>query len=671
MPTINVLPKNLADLIAAGEVVERPSSVIKEFVENSIDAGAKSIIVEINCGGKTFIRVTDNGCGIAREDVKKAFLSHATSKIKSADDLEGIATLGFRGEALASVCAVSRVEMLTKPAGEEFGTRYVIEGGEEVLIDDAGCPDGTTLIVRDLFYNVPARMKFLKKDVQEGNQVATVLERVALSHPEISFRFLRDGKLQFLTPGDGELKSAIYALFGDDFSQSLTPVSFSQDGITVSGFTSKPAFGQSSRAKQIFFVNKRYVKIPIFVTALETAYKNAMLVGKFPPCVLFLDMPYTAVDVNVHPAKTEVRFSDEKRIFDCIYRAALGAIEGVTARPQVTLSEAKIFSPLKLQGEQLTINGVTKRNTAENEELPFDKAEKPESENPQKISFKFREYGTPVTGRDNVFRDSDNGEKAFDFLLDEYMKPKESVKEYAVLDYEESVNTPSNENDFGASKSSVNFESVADKSPEQETFESVDEKSCVYSEIPEFRIIGEAFKTYIFAELEGKLLLVDKHAAHERIIFNRLKENASSSQQLLLQPQAVRLSADLYEAVMENLDILYEAGFDISDFGDNTVKVSACPSELTDENISDTLEEIAQYLSMNIKTVMPEKLDWIYHSAACRAAVKAGNDTSLPEMEELIKYLLSHDEIKCCPHGRPVAVEISKYELEKYFKRIV
>lgn len=680
MPTINVLPKNLADLIAAGEVVERPSSVIKEFVENSIDAGAKSIIVEINCGGKTFIRVTDNGCGIAREDVKKAFLSHATSKIKNADDLESIATLGFRGEALASVCAVSRVEMLTKPAGEELGTRYVIEGGEELLIDEAGCPDGTTLIVRDLFYNVPARMKFLKKDVQEGNQVASVLERVALSHPEISFRFLRDGKLQFLTPGDGELKSAIFAVFGDNFSESLTPVSFSQDGITVSGFTSKPAFGQSSRAKQIFFVNKRYVKVPIFVTALETAYKNAMLVGKFPPCVLFLDMPYTAVDVNVHPAKTEVRFSDEKRIFDCIYRAALGAVEGVTKRPQVTFSEAKIFSPQKLRGEQLTIGSAAGINTYEEKAETFEKTQNPASGNSQKVSFKFREYGTPVTGRDNVFRDSDNGEKAFDFLFDEYMKPKESVKEYSVPDTseyrasknEESDSLSSDESTYESSFDSAIFEEPKEeKLPESPHLDDGGETGAVYSPVPEFRIIGEAFKTYIFAELQGKLLLVDKHAAHERIIFNRLKENASSSQQLLLQPQAVRLSPDLYEAVIENLDILYEAGYDISDFGDNTVKVSACPSELTDENISDTVEEIAQYLSMNIKTVMPEKLDWIYHSAACRAAVKAGNDTSLPEMEELIKYLLSHDEIKCCPHGRPVAVEISKYELEKYFKRIV
>lgn len=685
MPAINVLPKNLADLIAAGEVVECPASVIKEFVENSIDAGATSVVVEIGCGGKTFIRVTDNGCGIERGDVKKAFLSHATSKIKTADDLDNISTLGFRGEALASVCAVSRVEMLTKPEGEEFGTRYVIEGGEELLTDDAGCPKGTTLIVRDLFYNVPARMKFLKKDVQEGNKVSSVLERVALSHPEISFRFLRDGKLQFLTPGDGELKSAVYAVFGREFSDSLAPVSYSQDGITVTGFTSKPAYGQSSRAKQVFFVNKRYVKIPVFITALETAYKNAMLVGKFPPCVLFLEMPYSAVDVNVHPAKTEVRFSDEKRVFDCIYRAVLGALGKDTTRPQVSFSNSKIYSPPKDEGEQLSFATGSTVLHAEAAGLKASSSEKG-SIGEQKVTFKFKEYGNPITGRSDVFRASDNGEKAFDFLMDEYMKPKESVREYTLEGNGSAEKSePLAEETLSLNKDEprlINYVSVTQggerlEKHNEEPFKSAEVQGkrnsieASLGAVPEFRIIGEAFKTYIFAELSGKLILVDKHAAHERIIFNRLKENASSSQQLLLQPQAVRLSAEQYEAVLENLPLLYDAGYDISDFGVNTVKVSACPVELVNENLQLLIEEIAQYLSMNIKTVMPEKLDWIYHSAACRAAVKAGNDTSLPEMEELVRQLLIHDEIKCCPHGRPVAVEISKNELEKYFKRIV
>lgn len=670
MPVINVLPKSISDLIAAGEVVESPASVIKEFVENSIDAAAKRIVVEINCGGKTFIRVTDDGCGIEKGDVRNAFLSHATSKIKTADDLDRISTLGFRGEALASVSAVSRTEMLTKPRGVEFGTHYITEGGEEVLFDDAGCPDGTTLIVRDLFYNVPARMKFLKKDVQEGNRVAQIMERVAVSHPEISFRFIRDGKLQFVTPGDGELKTAVYAVFGKEFSESLVPVDYSQDGISVSGLTSKPAYGKNSRSQQIFFVNGRYVKIPLFITALEAAYKNSMLVGKYPPCVLFVTMPYSAVDVNVHPAKTEVRFSDDKRVFDCIYRAALGAVSADVSRPQVNFSKAKVFALQKETGEQLSIKTVTGE-------------ESPEVVVPPKKSYRFLEYGSPVTGSENTFRAPEKDEKTFDFLAGEYMTPKESVRTYSVsfsqnessFDAKEELPKEEQKTSVAVSTEEEKEEAFsyqydsAEKTHEEheETEELVKEKEP----LPDFRIIGEAFKTYIFAELQGKLLLVDKHAAHERILFNKLKSEAEVSQQMLLQPIAVTLSLEDYDAVLQNLSLLYDAGYDVSDFGNRTVKVSACPVELVGENLDGIINEIAHYLSQNIRTVMPEKLDWIYHSTACRAAVKAGNDTSLQEMEQLIKYLLAHDEIKCCPHGRPVAVEISKYELEKYFKRIV
>lgn len=660
MPVINVLPKSISDLIAAGEVVESPASVIKEFVENSIDAGSSKIAVEINCGGKTFIRVTDDGCGIEKSDVRNAFLSHATSKIKTADDLDRISTLGFRGEALASVSAVSRIEMLTKPRGTEFGTHYVIEGGDEALFDDAGCPDGTTLIVRDLFYNVPARMKFLKKDVQEGNRVAQIIERVAVSHPEISFRFIRDGKLQFVTPGDGELKTAVYAVFGREFSDSLVSVDYSQDGISVTGLTSKPAYGKNSRSQQIFFVNGRYVKIPLFITALEAAYKNSMLVGKYPPCVLFVSMPYSAVDVNVHPAKTEVRFSDDKRVFDCIYRAALAAISTDAGRPQISFSKARVFAPQRETGEQLTLNMSASE-------------ESPEVLTPPKKSYRFLEYGTPVTGSETTFRAPDKNEKNLDFLADEYMTPKESFRTYSVsFSQSAAENKGEKVQEDIALKTGEPDENPVDfdcsKTQDLSEKENVTVGSAA---IPDFRIIGEAFKTYIFAELYGKLLLVDKHAAHERILFNRLKSEASVSQQMLLQPVAVTLSAEGYDAVLQNLSLLYDAGYDVADFGNRTVKISACPVELVGENLDEIINEIADYLALNIKTVMPEKLDWIYHSTACRAAVKAGNDTSLHEMEQLIKYLLAHDEIKCCPHGRPVAVEISQHELERYFKRTV
>lgn len=652
MPAINVLPKNIADLIAAGEVVERPSSVIKEFVENSIDAGSKKIIVEISCGGKSYMRVTDDGCGISRQDVKKAFLSHATSKIKSAEDLDMISTLGFRGEALASICAVSRVELLTKPSDSELGTRYVIEGGEEILLDDAGCPTGTTILVRDLFYNIPARMKFLKKDVQEGNYIASLLERIAISHPEISFKFIRDNKLQFTTPGNGDLLKTVYSVFGGEFTESLLPVLYEQNGVKVSGFVSKPLNAKNSRTLQIFYVNNRYVKIPLFVTALETAYKNSVMSGKFPPCVLFTEVPFSAVDVNVHPSKTEVRFFEEKKIFDAIYQATVTALQQDVKRPTVDVSKARFFINSTEKGEQLPLKSSFPQKTEFVSE-------------PKKQTFVIKEYGNSVSNTDTVLLSPKNDEHAvLDFLEDEYLKPKETVKSYDISDNPEIEhnNTETTNTDVTAG-----VDEAAKETPEISDHGT----QTVLEDIPEFTVIGEAFKTYIIAELNGKILLVDKHAAHERIIFNRLKENASFSAQLLLQPVIVNLSADEYDAVLENTDLLYEAGYDVSDFGNRSVKVSSCPVELIDEDISGLITEISEYLSVNIKTVIPEKLDWIYHSSACRAAVKAGNFTSKDEMHQLVEHLLKHNEIKCCPHGRPVAVEISKYELEKLFKRIV
>ncbi|MBQ6837472.1 MAG: DNA mismatch repair endonuclease MutL, partial [Clostridia bacterium] len=413
MPRINVLPKNIADLIAAGEVVERPSSVIKEFVENSIDAGSKNITVEIQNGGKTYIRVTDNGCGIERDDVSKAFISHATSKIKDIVDLDAISTLGFRGEALASVCAVSRVEMLTKTEDADVGTRYVIEGGEEKLIDDAGCPVGTTLVVRDLFYNIPARLKFLKKDVQEGNYIASIVEKIAVSNPSISFKFIREGKLQFSTPGDGNLKSAIYAVFGKDFTENLLPVENSQNGITVKGFTTKPTSCRSSRSMQIFYVNNRYVKSVVFLSALEAAYKNSIMVGKYPGCVLFIDLPFEAVDVNVHPAKTEVRFYDEKRIFDCIYNGVLSAITDDKSRLQATFSTAKAFMKPAEKGEQLKFN-----------DIPVVKSDEPVAETKTEKTVFVKEFGN-ISGSDGVTLNSPEKDepRQLDFLKDSIEKP--------------------------------------------------------------------------------------------------------------------------------------------------------------------------------------------------------------------------------------------------------
>ncbi len=650
MPRINVLPKNIADLIAAGEVVERPSSVIKEFVENSIDAGSTKIIVEIQNGGKTYMRVTDNGCGIERDDVPKAFISHATSKINAVSDLDAIATLGFRGEALASVCAVSKVEIMTTAQGFTVGTRYVIEGGEEKLIDDAGSPVGTTIIVKDLFYNIPARLKFLKKDVQEGNYIAAVLERIALSNPHIAFKFIRDGKLAFQTPGDGNLKSAVYAVFGKEFTAQLLPVNGEHSGIKVHGFVTKPTAGRGNRSMQTFFVNKRYVKSVIFLTALENAYKNSIMVGKYPGCVLFLDMPYETVDVNVHPAKTEVRFFEEKRVFDAVYNTVLSTLNADFSRPQATFNEAKAFVEPAQKGEQLKITDVAPAPV---------KTER---------SFIIKEFGKPVTGHEDKVKAPENKEpKQFDFLKEQYFKPQIKIVEEntakPVIEVEKTETVS-----IAPKTESVEKVNVTVEVKEDAEVVKIEENQPV---IPEFRYIGEAFNTYLMAEIEGKLVIIDKHAAHERILFEKFKAQAKGESQMMLMPVSVNLTADEYSAVLDNIDLLEKAGYEVSDFGDRCVKVSACPPELVNENIDEILTEIAGYLSKNIKTVMPEKLDWIYHSMACRAAVKAGNFTSSYEAEKFVGILLADKNIRYCPHGRPVMVEMTKRELEKQFGRII
>ena len=680
MPRINVLPKNIADLIAAGEVVERPSSVVKEFIENSIDAGSKKIVVEIKNGGKTYLRVTDDGCGIEREDVRNAFVSHATSKISSVTDLDSISTLGFRGEALASVSAVSKVDLMTSTPDSSVGTRYVIEGGIEQLLDDAGSPVGTTIVVKDLFYNIPARLKFLKKDVQEGNYVATIVERIALSNPDISFRFIRDGKIAFQTPGDGNLKSAVYAVFGKQFTSDLLPVEGEHNGIKVHGFITKPTAGRGNRAMQTFFVNKRYVKSVVFLSAIESAYKNSIMIGKFPACVLFVEMPFETVDVNVHPAKTEVRFYDEKRVFEAVYNACLSTLNADKIRPQVTFSTAKAFVEPAVKGEQLKLNEVA----------PVTKTE-------AKRSFIVKEFGNPVTGSENKVASPDKKEpETLDFLKDEYLKPKvkvitEPVEEKSSenshtlkITFSDNSNseknTENNSNTDSITEEQVLTEGlktetvIEEKCIDSKTDNRIEEKESVNDNIPvvpDYKYIGEAFNTYLIAETENKIVLIDKHAAHERMLFNKFKGQMAGESQMMLFPVTVNLSDDEYSAVIENTELLLKAGYDVSDFGDRCVKVSACPPELIEENIDEIIVEIAGYLSNNIRTLMPEKLDWIYHSMACRAAVKAGNFTSRYEAELFVGKVLGDENLRYCPHGRPVLVEMTKRELEKQFGRIV
>ena len=631
MPKIRVLPKHIADLIAAGEVVERPASVIKELMENSIDAGATSLTVEIKRGGVTYMRVTDNGCGIAREDIANAFKSHATSKVESEEDLLSIGTLGFRGEALASIAAVSKVEILTCPPDEDIGTIYKIEGSEEKLIDDAGCPKGTTIIVRDIFFNTPARMKFLKKDVTEGNSVAAVVDRLAMSHPEISIRFIRDDKQVLVTKGDGKLSGAVYSVFGKDFTNTLVETEYELDGIKVSGLLALPAAARANRAMQFFFLNGRLVKSVTVQAALEQAYKNSIMVGRFPACVLNIETPLEFVDVNVHPSKTEVRFENEKRVFDAVYYAVKSALEEKDRPNKIDLTR------MNLQKEQQPF--------AKESSKKYEQTSMPEL---PKRNENFWATKLPETKSDKSLLP---GDKVATQLPDEGEK-LEPPKEYKRSD-------------------GIKLHRPAEPDASLLPGEKVSVQQTDEGNAPDFRVIGEAFDTYILVECEGKILLIDKHAAHERMLFEKLKSEAEPvKSQVLLTPQTVTLSKEEYSAVLSNAEVLKDAGFDIGDFGAGTVVVREVPVMLIDDDITALVEEMAGYL-LDSKAPVPEKLDWIYHNTACRAAIKGGDKTTRYELDDFVGKLLSNPQIRYCPHGRPVLIEMSRTDLEKQFGRIV
>ncbi len=621
MPKINVLAKNVAELIAAGEVVERPASVIKELVENSIDAGSTAITVEIKNGGISYIRITDNGCGIEKNDVPLAFLRHATSKIKEDYDLNSISTLGFRGEALAAVSSVSRVEMLTCFEDEEIGTHFVIEGGEQLDYYEAGCPKGTTIIIRDLFYNTPARMKFLKKDVSEANACAAVIDRIALSHPEIAFRFIRDGKQTLNTSGDGKIKSAVYSVLGREFSNSLIEVEGDNNGITVSGLVCKPVFCKPTRNNQFTFLNGRLVRSGTIIAAVEQAYKNSSMIGKFPSFVLYVNIPFDAVDVNVHPAKTEVRFSDEKRIFECVYATVKNALTVGDTRPEIKLSTP---TPAFNRFERMTTEEFkqTAIKTEYKPKIVEYEPVLPKQETLQKLRF---ETSEKPTFADTYSYVGDNGQKT----EPKYTPIAKTDKQVII---------------------------------EKEIDEIIDEK-------PNVKVIGQAFNTYIIAQMGDSIFMIDKHAAHERILFNKLKSEHKTEVQALLTPITANLQKDEYNAVVENLDLLLKAGFEIDDFGASTVIVRAIPTTLVGENINSLLSEMAESL-IKTKSVSIEREENLFHTVACKAAIKAGSITTTCEMQSLAETVLLSKEILYCPHGRPVAYEIKKRELEKQFGRI-
>ena len=630
MGVINVLSKQVAELIAAGEVIERPSSVIKELVENAIDAGAKNITVEIQNGGVTFMRVTDNGIGIEREDVRNAFLRHATSKILKEDDLDSIATLGFRGEALASICAVSRVDILTKNINEDEGTRYVIEGGEEQAFEPAGCPQGTTFVVRDLFYNVPARMKFLKKDVAESNNVASLMDRMALSHPDISFTFIRDGKPIMKTSGNGDLQTAIFQVFGRQFADGLIKAEYELNGVKMTGYVSKPvSANRASRNMQVFFVNGRYVKTKTAMAALEQAYSGCIMSGKFPACVMNIEIDCSNLDVNVHPAKLEIRFTNEKPIYDCVYYGVKSAIMSYDTR---NVQSAEEFTPVS----------------------------KPVYTKPSSMEV---QMDLPQKEEENIFIPETSGFSAF--------FNEEKPKDIPVTAQIKQVNLAE---EFGKTDFKVEEDESLDffaHIQEQETIEPVVEETLKKPEKP-IKYIGEAFRTYIIIEYdEDRIMFIDKHAAHERLIYEQLKKNdPSTAPQMLLEPITVTLDKEEYSTVLENKDMLMQAGFDVGDFGNGRIIIRSVPLLLEKLDITEEFMEISEYLQRHKKVILSEKMEWIYQNTACRAAIKAGNVNSEEELINLVLELERNPEVRYCPHGRPIYFFMSRHDIEKNFKRI-
>ena len=654
MPQIQCLPPHVADLIAAGEVVERPASVMKELLENAIDAGASAIVAEIERGGLTYIRITDNGCGIPAEQLPTAFLRHATSKLRSAADLAAIGTLGFRGEALAAIAAVSRVDIFSRSAGEDMGAALHLEGGIPGQTEPTGCPEGTTICVRDLFYNTPARMKFMKKDSAEGTAVSGVVQHLALSHPDVSFKLIRDGQEVLHTPGDGQLLSAVYAAMGRDFALGLLPISGSGGDVKVEGFVTKPLNGHGSRGKQVFFVNDRFVKSQLLTAALEEAYKNQLLKGRFPGCVLHVTLPTDMVDVNVHPAKTVVKFVSDKTVFDAVYYTILDALNAEKA-PQRAEKEPSFFQKMTAQEFKA-------------------KAAAPVEEKKPLGSFVSRPAALATK---NVIRDS-APTKAADsvpamaqrphsaetvYVRDVAAQPEQPIVTASPLTGRTYEITPPEKAETPAEviPEPVQEAIPMPQEPEQQTMEPVKEAP--------WRMVGEVLKTYIVCEDgERNVWLIDKHAAHERMRFDALKaRTAPPMRQLLLTPAAVTLTAEEYDAVLENLELLARCGFLCEDFGDGAVLLREVPDDVRAEDGAATLEELAQKLTVH--RAEPETLrDEVLHTVACKSAIKAGMTSDPAELRALVEKVQS-GEVKYCPHGRPVAVQLTEYQIEKMFKR--
>ncbi len=672
MAVINVLDKHTAELIAAGEVVEKPASVVKELVENSIDAGARNILVDIENGGIKKILVQDDGCGIDSEYVATAFIRHATSKISGKEDLNSIASLGFRGEALASIASVSKVTLITKTEQQDFAVEYVVEGGEEISIEIKPFVNGTRFIIRDLFYNTPARMKFLKKDATEAGYINEILTNLALSHPDIAFTFKKDGKEVFNTPGDGNLKNTIACLFTTSFANEVCSVDYSDGKYSIKGYTTFPHYSRQSRNMQFVFINGRFVKNKTIIAAVENAYKGTVMVGKFPGYVLNVEMPFDCVDVNVHPAKTEVRFANDSEIFTAVYRAVKSALSENTDIKQVNIKntvQTKFF---------VDTENIKQQSFAETikTETPQPKQEFKLNINKPKETFKTvsaQEFKENYLGSTNVVR----SDSSFTPYVSD--TSQNTVKSFRKQD----IFIPFE--DMEDKKDSVNTETVVTQTPILEKTEAdVTEDITVTAEIAEktqentnsdneflydIRVIGEIFNTYILCQVEESLVIIDKHAAHERLLYEKLKKTQNNDNQMLLVPVGVNLSAKEKEAIMDNIKLLDESGFIIEDMGLNGVMVRAVPLNISSDDPQSLIEEIAHNLSEGDGSPVTEKQEWILHSVACRSAIKAGDKATEYELKQLVNDIKTQKIPLYCPHGRPVIISLTKKEIERQFGR--
>lgn len=660
MGRINVLEKQVAEMIAAGEVVERPSSIAKELLENAIDAGASVITAEIRGGGIRYLRVTDNGCGIDRDDVPRAFLRHATSKVRESGDLNHIMTMGFRGEALASIAAMCRVEMITRTAEEMAGTCCVIEGGEQISLEDTGCPAGTTIVIRDVFYNTPARMKFLKKDVTEGNSVQAVVEKAALAEPGISFRFLRDGVMKLQTPGDGDPLSAVRAIFGREFAQKVLPVRYSYGSLSLEGLVCYPEIARASRSMQNFFINRRFVHSKTCMAAIEEAYKGILMTGKFPACILYLTVPPQAVDVNVHPAKTEVRFASEKDIFSLVYYGCKTALGTVNLAPEITVQEKRPNPFISSQSPSLP----------KQQQINENKHIQTAASSGGTIHINAQEYHRIVSPSSSNDKPSKIPRRLLDISTDEgdliLCSPDVDAGSGQIKD---TVGSPASV-PFAPQGEHFQEKTESKSIPKTGNMNKISpcKESNFYDNV---RIVGEIFSTYILLEGNDEFIIVDKHAAHERLLFNKLMgQGIGEERQMLLEPVTVHLSAEEYSAAAENLELLGKAGITADDFGNGCILVREIAPVLSGLEISDIITEFAQKLLRGNERLVSQHMENLFHTVACRAAVKAGDKLAIPSLEELIMLMQQDGEVSHCPHGRPVAIRMSRHTLEKKFGRL-